>query len=80
MCAGRRFSFVSDSGASAPGLTDEMKNDIGSYMKRKIGTSRVGAFVPDGEAVQGSVPSCLYRELQEDYDRDRQDRRVCAWR
>ena len=36
-----------------------MKNDVGSYKKSKIGTSRVGAFVPDGEAVQGSAPSCL---------------------
>ena len=36
-----------------------MKNDVGSYKKSKIGTSRVGALVPDGEAVQGSAPSCL---------------------
>ena len=36
-----------------------MKNDVGSCKKSKIWTGRVGAFAPDGEAVQGSAPSCL---------------------
>ena len=52
------FSFVSDSEASAPGLTDEMKNDVGSYMTRKIGTGRIDAYARlclHDEVVQGNA-------------------------
>ena len=53
-----------DSEASAPGLTDEMKNDVGSY---KIGTGRIDTYARlclYDEVVQGNavVPDvCCYR-------------------